>query len=119
VRGLYLLVNETGEQSTSADMNKAFLELLSEIYEENPKLFGLDVIGVGDLSEKLNVFRSFRRGSESRAVAMKVSEADRYGVNRWKKKEKAGMGKVSHNIDQHFVDITMVEESFIRYTTAM
>ena len=119
VRGLYLLVNETGEQSTSADMNKAFLELLSEIFEENPKLFGLDVTGVGDLSEKFNVFRSFRRGSESRAVATKVSEADRYVVNSWKKKEKAGMGKVLHNIDQHFVDFTMVEECFIRYTTAM
>jgi hypothetical protein len=99
---------------------EVFLELLSEIYEENPKLFGLDVLtGIGDLSEKFNVFRSFRQGSESRAVAMKVSEADRYVVNRWKKKKKAGTGKVSHNIDQHYVDIAMVKESFIRYTTAM
>jgi hypothetical protein len=114
-----LFVNERGDQSTTADMNEAFLELMCEIYEENPKLFGLDVTSVADLSEKFNVFRSFRRGSESRAVAMKVSEADRYVVNRWKKKEKAGTGKVSHEIGQHYVDIAMVKESFIRYTTAM
>ena len=50
---------------------------------------------------------------------MKVSEADRYVVNRWKKKESAGTGKVAHTIDQHYVDINMVKESFLRYTTAM
>ena len=114
-----LFVNKTGLQSTTLDMNDAFLEIIVEIYEENPKLFGLDITGIGDLSEKFNVFRSFRRGSESRAVAMKVSEADRYVVNRWKKKESAGAGKVAHAIDQHYVDIAMVKDSFIRYTTAM
>lgn len=78
------------------------------------------MIEVGDLADKFNVFRSFRRGSESRAVAMKVSEADRYVVNRWKKKESAaGAGKVHHAIDQHYVDINMVKESFLRYTAAM
>jgi hypothetical protein len=57
-----LFANNFGEQLTTAEMNEVFLELLSEIYEENPKLFGLDVTGIGDLSEKFNVFRSFRRG---------------------------------------------------------
>ena len=99
-------------------MNALFLEVLSDIYEDNPKLFGLDISEVGDLADKFNVFRSFRRGSESRAVAMKVSEADRYVVNRWKKKESAGTGKVSHAIDQHYVNVTMVKESFLRYTTS-
>jgi hypothetical protein len=100
-------------------MNDLFLEILTDIYEEHPKLFGADIAGAGDLQDKFNVFRSFRRGSESRAVAMKVSEADRYVVNRWKKKESAGTGNVAHTIDQHYVDINMVKESFLRYTTAM
>jgi hypothetical protein len=112
-------VDARGYQSTTSDMNGLFLELLADIFEEHPKLFGLDIADVSELPEKYNVFRSFRRGSESRAVAMKVSEADRYVVNRWKKKENAGTGKVSHNIDQHYVDINMVKESFIRYTAAM
>ena len=50
---------------------------------------------------------------------MKVSEADRYVVNRWKKKEAAGTGKASHKIDQHYVDFALVTDSFIRYTTAL
>ena len=52
-------------------------------------------------------------------MAKNVSEADRYVVNRWKKKESAGTGKVSHTIDQHYVDVTMVKDSSLRYTAAM
>ncbi|KAI2491132.1 hypothetical protein MHU86_23418 [Fragilaria crotonensis] len=112
-------VNKRGYQSTTSDMNDLFLEVLNEIFEDDPKLFGADIFEASDLADKFNVFRSFRRGSESRAVAMKVSEADRYVVNRWKKKESAGTGKVRHAIDQHYVDVTMVKESFLRYTSAM
>ena len=112
-------VNEDGYQTSTSEMNDAFLKLLGEIYEENSKLFGLDVKDAGDLPEKFNVFRSFRRGSESRAVAMKVSEADRYVVNRWKKKETAGANRVAHAIDQHYVDVALVKDAFLRYTGAM
>lgn len=112
-------VDPNGYQSSTADMNSLFLEVLTGIYEDHPKLFGRDISDAGDLVDKFNVFRSFRRGSESRAVAMRVSEADRYVVNRWKKKEAAGTGKVSHAIDQHYVDINMVKDSFLRYTSAM
>ena len=101
-------------------MNDLFLDVLTEIYEFAPKLVGVDVAEVRDLTDKYyNVLRSFRQGSESRAVAMKVSEADRYVVNCWKKKESAGMGKVHHAIDPHYVDINMVNESFMRHTFAM
>ncbi|KAI2505290.1 hypothetical protein MHU86_9192 [Fragilaria crotonensis] len=100
-------------------MNALFLDVLTDIYEDHPHLFGRDIVDASTLVDKYNVFRSFRRGSESRAVAMKVSEADRYVVNRWKKKEAAGTGKVSHAIDQHYVDVNMVKDSFIRYTNAM
>jgi hypothetical protein len=92
-------------------MNELFLEVLSEIFYDQPKLFGYDVVELSDLTDEYNVFRSFRRGSESRAVAMKVSEADRYTVNRWKRKEKAGTKKVHHSIDQHYVDVAMVKDS--------
>ena len=112
-------VNEDGYQTSTSEMNDSFLKLLGEIYEETPRLFGLDIKEAGDLPEKFNVFRSFRRGSESRAVAMKVSEADRYVVNRWKRKETAGANRVAHAIDQHYVDVALVKDAFLRYTGAM
>jgi hypothetical protein len=114
-----VFANRDGYQVSTSEMNELFLQILGEVYEEQPSLFGVDVNDVSDLSDKYNVFRSFRRGSESRAVAMKVSEADRYVVNRWKKKEAAGANKTTHAIDQHYVDVSLVKESFIRYTTAM
>ena len=68
-----------------------FLEVLSEIYEDDPRLFGADIAGASDLPDKFNVLRSCRWGSESRAVAMRVAEADQYVVNRWKRtKESPG-----------------------------
>ena len=112
-------VNNAGQQSSTAEMNDLFLEALVEIYERRPDLFGYDVESAADLQDKFNVFRSFRRGSESRAVGMKVSEADRYVVNRWKRKESAGANRVGHSIDQHYVDVALVNDSFLRYTEAM
>ena len=82
-------------------------------------MFGVDIKSLEDLVDKYHVFRSFRRGSESRAVAMKVSEADRYVVNRWRRKEVAGASRVNHPIGQHYVDISQVSPSFLRYTKAM
>ena len=115
-----VFANEQGYQLSTLEMNEVFLEVLGEIYDEMPELFPREVIQEASvLPEKYNVFRSFRRGSESRAVAMKVSEADRYVVNRWKKKEAAGANKMAQSIDQHYIDITLVKESFMRYTEAM
>ncbi len=49
---------------------------------DNPKVFGVGLSEVGDLLDKFNLFRCFRRGFESRAVEMhQVMEADRCMVN--------------------------------------
>lgn len=77
-----MFIDAQGLQSTTADMNTLFLECLSELLETKPGLFGLDVSTNEELIDKYHVYRSFRRGSESRAVAMKVSEADRYVVEK-------------------------------------
>ena len=78
----------TGSQTSTSEMNDLFIDLLSEIYDDNRDLFALDIQASGDLADKYHVYRSFRRGSESRAVAKEVSPADRYQVNRWRKKKR-------------------------------
>jgi hypothetical protein len=100
-------------------MNETLLELLGEILEEDRDLFAVDVRLAIDLQEKYNVFRSFRRGSESRAVERNVSEGDRYIVNRWRRKERAGASKISLTIDQAYVDVSLAIDPFLRYTGAM
>ena len=109
----------SGVQSTTSEMNDLFIELLSEIHEENRDLFAVDIQNSGDLSDKYHVYRSFRRGSESRAVSREVSASDRYQVNRWRKKESATSSKMSQPIDQLYVDVSLVKEAFLRYTKAM
>ena len=112
-------ISSVGVQSSTREMNTLFVECLTDIFERRPALFGVDVRSFDDLSDKYHVFRSFRRGSESRAVAKKVCEDDRYVVNRWRRKEVAGASRVSHSIGQHYVDVTLVTASFLRYTKAM
>jgi hypothetical protein len=114
-----LFVNSEGLQSTTAEMNDLFLEVLSELYGVRRDIFEVDIKTSGELQDKYNVFRSFRRGSESRAVAKGVSEADRYVVHRWKRKEASGSNKISLPIDQMYVDIALVKDAFLRYTQAM
>jgi hypothetical protein len=76
----------SGSQSTTSKMNDLFIDLLTEIHEDHRDLFAIDMQSPGDLSDKYHVYRSYRRGSESRAVSKEVSASDRYQVNRWRKK---------------------------------
>ena len=109
----------TLKQSTTAEMNEVFLDLLTEIHEDDKDLFGVTIQSASDIHDHYNVFRSFRRGSETRATEMNVSEGDRCIVNRWRKEEKAGSSKIALPIDQSYVDVSLAKEPFLRYTAAM
>ena len=107
-------------QSTTSDMNDLFIELLVELFDSPHRaLFGVNIDSSVEVTDKYHVFRSFRRGSESQAVAKRVAEADCYVVNRWKKKEAAGTKKANLLIDQHYVDVSLVKDAFLWYTQAM
>ncbi|KAI2511895.1 hypothetical protein MHU86_2411 [Fragilaria crotonensis] len=110
---------DTRKQSSTAEMNDVFIELLTELLEDDRDLFAVDIQTPTDLHDKYNVFRSFRRGSESRAVEKNVSEGDRYIVNRWRKKERAGASKITLTIDQSYVDVSLAKDPFLRYTGCM
>ena len=63
-------------QSTTSDLHDLFLELLVDLFDSHRRLFGVDIESSVDVMHKYHVFRSFRRGFESRAVAKRVDEAD-------------------------------------------
>jgi hypothetical protein len=107
------------KQSSTSEMNDLFMDLLTEILKDDRDLFAVDIQTSSDLHDKYNVFRSFRRGSESRAVSRNVSEGDRYIVNRWRKKERAGSSKIPLSINQAYVDISLAKEPFLHYTESM
>jgi hypothetical protein len=109
----------SGHQTSTSEMNDLFIEFLTEIFDDQRDLYAVDIRTSSDIGENYHVYRSFRRGSETRAVSMEVSAADRYQVNRWRKKEKAIGSKMSQPIDQMYVDVSLVKEAFLRYTRAM
>ena len=109
----------TQSQSTTSDMSELFIELLVELFDSHRILFGVEIGSFVEVKDKYHVFRSFRRGSESQAVAKRIAEAARYVVNRWKKKEAAGTKKANLLIDQHYVHVSLVKDAFLRYTQAM
>jgi hypothetical protein len=100
-------------------MNNSLYNILGELLGEHPTLFLADVKTRVDIEEKYDVFRSFRRGSDSRALVMNVSETDIDVVNRWTKKEASGTSRPGHTMKHHYADITIMLPNFRRYTMAM
>ena len=112
-------INRLGVQSSSSDMNELFHEALLDLFEEHRDLFPPNIRDPDEVTDRYDVGRSFRRGSESRAASRKVDPSDNYIVNRWKKKERAGHSRPSQPINQHYTDISLCLDSFLRYTQAM
>ena len=100
-------------------MNGMFHEMLEEILVEHKTLVLVDILSQADIEEKYNVYRSFRQGSDSWAIAMGVSPIDIDAVNRWtkkwsKKKEAAGTAQVSHKhkMKHHYADVAIFLPAF-------
>jgi hypothetical protein len=111
--------DEKGVVLKSGDMNEVLHELLGEIFVEHPGLFQSDIESISDIEDKYSVYRSFRRGSDSLAIAMKVAPEDIKVVNRWSKKEAAGTSKVSLDMTQYYAEVHILLPAFKRYTGAM
>jgi hypothetical protein len=106
----------------SRDTNEILHELLGEILVEHPAFFQDDIQTITDVEDKYSVYRSFGRGSNSLAIAMKVPTEDIKMVNRWSKKEVAGTSKPSMEMTPSVLrrdPIHILLPSFMRYTEAM
>jgi hypothetical protein len=113
------LCDAKGQVLTTKVMNDILHDILDEVRLEHPTLFLADITSRADIEDKYNVFRSFRRGSDSRAIAMQVSALDIEVVNRWQKKEGAGTARANHSMKHHYADINILFPNFIRYTKVM
>ena len=108
-----------GEVLETSMLNDLFHEALIAIYERQPGLFLADIKGPEDIESKYNVFRSFRRGSDTRAISQAVAKLDIEVVNRWKGMERSKGSRPNMTMEQHYADVNFLTESFLRYTRAM
>ena len=113
------ICDKEGKVLTAFTLNGLFHEALTEIHSSNPDMFLTDIRTAEDVEANYNVFRSFRRGSDSRAIAKGVSVTDIEVVNRWLKKERAGGSRPHQSMRHHYADVNLLLDSYLRYTRAM
>jgi hypothetical protein len=82
------IANMRGELYTGRDIDYMLVEILEEIFKENPNVFPPNINSTKAISDYYSCFRSFRRTSNTREIEMDVKLDDRNIVNKWQKLEK-------------------------------
>ena len=114
------ICDEAGVVWTTQFANQVLHEALETLFAIEPKLFPKRFTNSQELKEWYHVFRTFRRGSDSRALAQGVAETDVNTVNRWAQKEKAKGKKMAHKkMYGYYAQTDIMMECFLRYTNAM
>jgi hypothetical protein len=71
------------------DIDDCFQEVLEDLYSTQHELFPTHILTVQMIRERYQVFRTYRKSSDSRALAMGVSPNDVDVVKRWQAVEAA------------------------------
>jgi hypothetical protein len=101
------------------DINDCLHEILDDLFEDSNYLFPKHVTDKEALHKTYQAFRTFRRTSDTRAHEMNVADKDIDVVNRWKSVEKAKGTRPSRPMRQHYAQLSLLIEPFLRYTKAM
>jgi hypothetical protein len=108
-----------GKVMSTKSLEDYLVELLEELYDENPSAFPPSIGSKDDIGTGYQVFRSLRRSSDTRALEMNVSQSDIDIVNRWHTVEAAKGNRPSFPMQQHYAQVELLLQPFIRYTGAM
>eukprot|EP00980_Cylindrotheca_fusiformis_P018324 scaffold5977_cov98-Cylindrotheca_fusiformis.AAC.1 len=102
-------------------MNQYLWEALEELFvsEETADLFPKAITSPEDIQSLIEVDRSPRRSSDSRATAQRVSREDKDVVNRWSQRERAKGAAPIEKMSIHYADQELLDDCFRRYTMAM
>ena len=94
-------------------------EELTNIFNDNSQFFPPTVDSAEKIPFSYQCFRTFRRTSTTRATEMKVSETDINIVNRWKVPSTTKSTKPKSGMHQHYTELSLLVEPFLRYTKNM
>ena len=111
------MCDEDGKATYSRAYETSFHEVLIEVQSRRPDLIPASV----DVAEDYGVGRSFRRGSDSEAMARGVDSGDIDAMNRWRTVEQArGRCPTFSSMREHYVDvrITALDRS-LRYSSIL
>jgi vacuolar-type H+-ATPase subunit I/STV1 len=100
-------------------MNDALLELLEELFETHRELFPPSITSLEILRQRVQVYRTLKRTSDTRAIEKKVRQSDIDVVNRWKALERADGNRPNQPMRQHYAELELLLGPFLRYTWSM
>jgi len=111
--------NHEGKLLSAKSVDDVLHEILIDLFFQTENLFPLSV----DVPEKIRIsyqcFRTFRRTSTTRATEKGVSSTDTDVVNKWAPAEGRNRKPSAKGMRQHYTQIELLVEPFLRYTKAM
>jgi hypothetical protein len=100
-------------------LNDSLLDILEDLFDTHRELFPSSVADKETLRKRVQVYRTLRRTSDTRAIDKKVGKNDIDVVNRWKSLEKADGNRPRRPMQQHYAELELLLGPFLRYTWAM
>ena len=115
-----VIADSNGLLLSTNDIDQMLQEILEELYQEDPSIFPPDIKNTADVIGSYHCFCSLRRASDTRALEMRVSQADIKCVNQWGQDQRSTHGlKLKLPMRQHYLQPDLLVRPFLRYTRAM
>jgi hypothetical protein len=101
-------------------LNNLLLEILEDLFDSHRELFLASITDKETLRKKVQVYKTLRHTSDTRAINKKVLKSDINIVNRWKSVERADGNRPHRPMRQHYAELEeLLFGPFLRYTWAM
>ena len=97
----------------SSVINQQFWEELRRVQEQEPTLLE----GGPEVLDDFNIYRSMRRGSESRATEVGIDSRVIDLINRWKTAE--GNRKTFSSMRDYYLDLVLIKERLTKYSASL
>ena len=106
---------KNGKRGKAKDYELEIFERLERVQKEQPNVLDPSV----DITEEFGMSRSFRRGSDSRAIDQEVGTTTINLNNRWRKVESAKGKAATFQMFEHYADIELLLGAFLKYSRSM
>ena len=106
---------KNGKRAKQKDYEAEIFDRLERIQNEQPDVLDPSI----DVTEEFGLSRSFRRGSDSRAISEDLPETVINLNNRWRKVEAAKGKSARFAMIEHYADINLLLKKFLQYSSAM
>ena len=111
----YYFTDRKGWNLKAGDIESDILDRIDRVQTRYPELIHTSI----DVYEEYKLLRSFRRGSKSETQNRGVLEVEIERNSRQKKVDSAGARNIKLRMIDHYTDILVALESFLRHYQAL